>query len=80
MAAGLYAPTSEEHFDDDLPVHGDMPASMNGVYVRVGPVRLKIDDEVVEHCAFLILAWQLQQRPRPCLQNPYHRPTGNYHW
>lgn len=34
---GLYAPTSEEHFDDDLPVHGDMPASMNGVYVRVGP-------------------------------------------
>ena len=41
VAAGLYAPTSEEHFDDDLPVHGDMPASMNGVYVRVGPVRLK---------------------------------------
>jgi carotenoid cleavage dioxygenase-like enzyme len=40
VAAGLYAPTSEEHFDSELPVHGDMPPSMNGVYVRVGPVRL----------------------------------------
>lgn len=36
--AGLYAPTSEEHGDQDLPVRGDMPPSMNGVYVRVGPV------------------------------------------
>jgi hypothetical protein len=53
MDAGLYAPTSEEHFDDDLPVHGDMPASMNGVYVRVGPVRLKSKYENVEHCACL---------------------------
>lgn len=35
---GLYAPTSKENFDSDLPVLGDMPPSMNGVYVRVGPV------------------------------------------
>ena len=57
-----------------------MPASMNGVYVRVGPVRFNINGLNVEHCACLNLAWQSQQFVRPFLQNPYHRPTGNYHW
>jgi carotenoid cleavage dioxygenase len=34
---GLYAPTHEEHCDEDLPVSGTMPPSLDGVYVRVGP-------------------------------------------
>ncbi len=35
--AGLYAPTSEEHCDEDLYISGSMPPSVSGVYVRVGP-------------------------------------------
>ncbi len=27
----------DEHFDEDLPVRGSIPLSLNGVYVRVGP-------------------------------------------
>jgi len=37
MVTGVFAPVFEEYVLDDLPVEGEIPADLNGVYLRNGP-------------------------------------------
>lgn len=46
---GNYAPVSEEVTAFDLPVIGEVPAELNGRYLRNGPNPLKVDDPAKHH-------------------------------
>lgn len=41
---GPFAPVTEEVFSSDLVVHGEIPSSLNGILLRMGPNPLEVEN------------------------------------